>query len=78
MGMSHSHSFTVFPSRVPRNVIPDGVKEELQRMVIERQPCAAIKMKNEVLCNNDIFQNVVREVHKRMNFEPVSELSDVT
>ena len=78
MGMSHSHSFTAFPSRIPRNVIPEGVKEELQRMVIEKQSCAAIKMKNEVLCNNDIFKNVVREVHKRMNSEQARALRDLT
>ena len=38
---------------------PGGVKEELQPVVMEKQTCAAIKMKNEVLYNDDIFQNVL-------------------
>ena len=46
-------------------------------MVMEKQPCALVKMKNAVWCNNDIYQNVVREAHKRMNSEQARALRDV-
>ena len=36
MGVSHSHDFAAFPSRMPRNTIPDSVKAGLERMVAEK------------------------------------------
>ena len=76
MGVSHSHCFTVFPSRMPRNTIPDSVKAELERMVAEKHPCSAIRMRTNLLCNNDVFQNAVRGAHRRMNSEQTRALRD--
>mgnify|MGYP004550376427 CR=1 FL=1 len=61
---------------MPRNTIPDSVKAELERMVAEKHPCSAIRMRNNLLCNNDVFQNVVREAHKRMNADQARGLRD--
>ena len=54
MGISHSHDFSHFPLRVPRNTIPDGVKTDVELMVTENHPCALIRMRHNLLCNNDI------------------------
>ena len=40
MGISHSHDFSVFPSHVPRNIIPDSVKAEVELMVTENHLCS--------------------------------------
>ena len=76
LGVSHSHAFYVVPSRVPRNIIPDCVKAEVERMVTENHQCSQIRMRHNLLCNNNVFQNVVREAHKRMNADQARGLRD--
>ena len=45
-------------------------------MVAEKRPCSAIRMRNNLLCNNDVFQNAVRGAHRRMNSEQARALRD--
>ena len=37
LGITHTHDFAVFPARVPRSTVPDELKVELQRMVLDRR-----------------------------------------
>ena len=76
VGISHSHDFVVFPSRVPRNIIPDSVRDEVERMMTEKHPRSQIRVQHNLLCNNDVFQNIVREAHKRMNSDHDRALRD--
>ena len=43
-GVSHSHSFSVFPPRMPRNTFPDDVLEKIRRMGAEKVNVAEIKL----------------------------------
>ena len=49
MGVSHSHGFAAFQSRMPLNTIPDSVKTELELMVAEKYPFSSILMRNDLL-----------------------------
>ena len=62
MGVSHTHGFATFPSRMPRDTIDDDVKQRIQEMTLARRPRAATKMDNDVLCNKDVHYNVIRRV----------------
>ena len=63
-GISHSHSFDVFPPRMPRNTFPDDILEKIRGMGAEKVQTAEIKLKMGVLCNRNVFQNALRGVRK--------------
>ena len=48
-GVSHSHSFVVFPPRMPRNTFPDDVLEKIRGMGAEKVNAAEIKLKSRVV-----------------------------
>ena len=62
-GVSHCHSFDVFPGRMPRNTFPE-VLLNIRRMAVDKVNIAEIKLKNDVLCNRNVFQNSLRSVRK--------------
>ena len=64
MGVSHSHSFNVFPSRMPRKTFSEDVMEEIREMAMKKTPTEEIKMRVGAVCNGDVFQNALRGVRK--------------
>lgn len=77
MGISHSHDLASFPARIPRSTIPDELKDKLQQMVLDRRSCAYIKISNNVLCPNDIYQNAVRKARCLIKTDQARTLRDV-
>ena len=65
MGVSHSHSFSVFPSRMPRRTFPDDVMEEIREMAMKKTPTEEMKKRVGAVCNEDVFQNALRGVRKK-------------
>ena len=45
MGVSHCHSFEVFPCQMPRNTFPDDVLQRFQAMAADKVNAAEIKLK---------------------------------
>ena len=64
MGVSHSHTFSVFPPRMPRSTIPDDVAERIKEMTMKKTRTPEIKMAVGALCNRNVFQNALRGVRK--------------
>ena len=64
MGVSHSHSFNVFPSRMPRKTFSEDMMEEIREMAMKKTPTEEIKMRVGAVCNGDVFQNALRGVRK--------------
>ena len=62
MGVSHSHTFSVFPSRMPRGSFPPDVAETIREMASNKVRTPEIKMAVGALCNGDVFQNALRPV----------------
>ena len=62
MGVSHTHGFATFPTRMPRDTADKVVNDRFIEMALARRPCVAIKMENDVFCNKDVFYNLFRKV----------------
>ena len=60
MNTSHSHDFTHFPERMPRNTFPEDVVRQMADAVASGVSCAEVKMRFDVLCSKHVFQNAVR------------------
>ena len=58
--VSHCHDFSSFPSRTPRNIFHASTVEEFNLEVRKNAVCGEIKMRHNVLCRKDVFQNAVR------------------
>ena len=76
MSISHSHDLASFPARIPRRTIPDELKDKLQQMVLDRRSCAYIKITNDVLCPNDVYQNAVRKARCLIKSDQARTLRD--
>ena len=74
IGVSHSHSFTAFPPRMPRNTFPEEVLDKIRGMAAEKVNTTEIKLKNGVLCNRDVFQNALRSVRKELSTDQCRDL----
>lgn len=74
---SHCHGFDVFPERMPRSTFSQETLCRFQRMINENQPCAEIKIQNEVLCTKNTYQNATRRFRAEKNTEQARELRDV-
>ena len=76
MGVSHNHGFSTFPARMPRNTFTDQTKEAIHKMGLENRPCGEIRMKNDVLCNNDVLYNAMRGAREDMRMDQSRGLRD--
>ena len=74
--ISHSHGFSSFPTRMPRDTLDKDVKQSIRQMTAERRPTASIKIAHNVLCNNDVFYNAVRRVRLELVSEQARALRD--
>ena len=70
LGISHSHTFSVFPPRMPRSTFPHDVVEKIHEMAARKVRTPEIKMAVGALCNGDVFQNALRPV--RATLGPIS------
>ena len=64
MGVSHSHTFSSFPSRTPRCPFSQEVVASVKMMAASNNSCAAIKMKLGIVCSDDAFQNLLRNARR--------------
>ena len=76
MCTSHNHTFSTFPSRVPRNVFASETMAAIRDMVLGNQPSATIRIANNILCNKNVFQNVLRTARTDMRSEQARALRD--
>ena len=76
MGVSHSHTFSVFPSRMPRGTFPHDVAETIREMASNKVRTPEIKMAVGALCNGDVFQNALRPVKATLGADQCRSLRD--
>ena len=76
MDVSHRHDFSVFPQRLPRNTFRAETKAAIRNMVLQNHSSAEIRLKNNVLCNKDVFYNAVRMAREEKKEEQSRALRD--
>ena len=74
MGTSHSHTFNVFPTRMPRSTFPAPVLETIREMAARKVKTPDIKMEVGAVCNRDVFQNALRSVRTALMSDQCREL----
>ena len=74
MCVSHSHTFTVFPPRMPRSTFPESVQGTIREMANRKVKTPEIKMEVGAVCNGDVFQNVLRSVRTALGSQQCREL----
>ena len=76
MGVSHTHDFSTFPPRLPRNTFRGETRAAIRRMVLQNHTSAEIRMTNNVLCNKDVFYNAMRRAREEMREDQSRALRD--
>ena len=61
IAISQWHDFCVVGLCLPRTMITDGLNAEDVLTAMTNHPCSQIRMRHNLLCNNDVLQNVVLE-----------------
>ena len=74
LGVSHSHTFSVFPPRMPRSTFPRDVMETIREMAARKVRTPEIKMAVGALCNGDVFQNALRPVRATLGADQCRDL----
>ena len=76
MGISHNHLFSTFPSRVQRNIFTEKSKAVISSMVLQNISSSSIRLQCNIMCNQNVFQNVLREARTNMRAEQARGLRD--
>ena len=74
--ISHTHSFDVFPARMPRSTFSDGVVRLINDKVAENKTTAEIMKELDIVCNNDVFQNAIRRTRASSKEDQARRLRD--
>ena len=74
--ISHTHSFDVFPARMPRSTFPDGAVRLINNKAAENKTTAEIRKELDILCNKDVFQNTIRKTRALSKEDQARRLRD--